>query len=339
MSTEQPIEKTERRLFTYEERKAILQSSSGKCACCGMKLTTRTMTVEHIIPIYRGGTNDAENLTALCETCNKDKGDILYLPRSFYSAMIGTPRVNQMDDMVRKWFQTYKQYHDIERYPLIAPQHNFILNPISSRNRRPNFKLPYNRQLIVLWKLVRSEDYEEMEAISGTDLMTVRKFLERVKPDADQYDSSKQHYEIYKPVTFYALRKLSNDKLLAIFAIRYDKDKKDMAVYIVWTDMTKTAISMITEHFISCAFDATTNIAGEEIDKYIIFSYKEEAFDYYKKGIAHGTTWHKAELSQYKDTITNEILYTLMVHVKPNQPPMCTSDYIDIPKWLEYQEP
>lgn len=338
MNTEQLIEKTERRLFTYEERKAILQSSGNKCACCGIKLTTKTMTVEHIIPIYRGGTNDKENLTALCETCNKDKGDILYLPRSFYSAMIGTPRVNQMDDMVREWFQIYKKYHDIERYPLIAPQHNAMLNPVSFRNYKPNFKLPYNRQLIVSWKFIRTEDYEEIEAISGMNLMTVRKFLERVRPDANQYDSSKQHYEIYKPVTFYALRKLSNDKLLAIFAIRYDKDKKDMVVYIVWTDITKNAISMITENFISCAFDAITNIAGEEIDNYIIFSYKKEAFEYYRKSIAHGSIWHKAEPLQYKDTITDETLHALIVYVKPNQPPIHTSDYIDIPKWLKYEE-
>lgn len=338
MSTEQSIEKTERRLFTYEERKAILQSSGNKCACCGIKLTTKTMTVEHIIPIYRGGTNDVENLTALCETCNKDKGDILYLPRSFYSAMIGTPRVNQMDDMVRNWFQTYKQYHDIERYPLIAPQHNAMLNPVASKTHRPNFKLSYNRQLIVSWKFVRTEDYEEIEAISGINLMTIRKFLERARPDVDEYDSSKPHYEIYKPVTFYALRKLNNDKLLAIFAIRYDKDKKDMAVYVVWADITKNAIGMMTENFISCAFDAITNIAGEEINNYIIFSYTEDAFEYYRRSLACHIIWHKAEEFHYHDTITKETLYALIVYVKPNQLPMHTSDYIEIPKWLEYED-
>ena len=71
------FEKTGRRLFTYDERTAILKSTGGKCACCGCKLTTKTLTVEHIIPISRGGKNDMENLTALCETCNKDKSNLL----------------------------------------------------------------------------------------------------------------------------------------------------------------------------------------------------------------------------------------------------------------------
>lgn len=60
----------ERYIFSYEERKAALKRSRGICACCGKKLTTKTMTMDHIIPISRGGTNEPENLIALCEPCN-----------------------------------------------------------------------------------------------------------------------------------------------------------------------------------------------------------------------------------------------------------------------------
>lgn len=43
-------EKTEeRRLFTREERLEILKKSYGICACCGKKLTTKTLRVEHVI--------------------------------------------------------------------------------------------------------------------------------------------------------------------------------------------------------------------------------------------------------------------------------------------------
>ena len=92
---------TERRKFTKEEKEQILKSTKGVCACCGKKLTLKTMTVEHIIPIYRHGTNDMKNLTALCEQCNKDKSTLLYLPRSFYMAMKDTQKINEMDEMVR----------------------------------------------------------------------------------------------------------------------------------------------------------------------------------------------------------------------------------------------
>lgn len=56
----------ERRRFTKEERHAILMRNSCRCCTCNKKLTDKTMTVEHIIPISRGGTNDIKNLIPLC---------------------------------------------------------------------------------------------------------------------------------------------------------------------------------------------------------------------------------------------------------------------------------
>lgn len=331
--TEQLI-KTERRLFTYEEREQILKSSNKKCACCGLKLTTKTMTVEHIIPLHRGGTNDMENLTALCKTCNKDKGNILYLPHSFYSALIDTPRVIQMDNMVRNWFKTYKQRHDIERYPLIAPKHNTMINPVH-QNGHHN-KIQYSRQLVLTWTLISSEHYDEMEAISGTDLKTIRTMLQRTRPDTNEYDiKEKPYYEVYKPVTFYALRKLSNDKLLAIVAVRYDKDIQDMIVYLVWTDTTKSAIGMIADNFIGCAFDAIMNIAGEQIQHYMIMSNEYNAFDRYRRGRTYYSSWDKAEEIHFHDTISDKKLYALIVYPYNHKKIMAVSDFIEIPKWLE----
>lgn len=107
----------ERRKFTREEKEQILKSTKGVCACCGKKLTLKTMTVEHIIPIYRHGTNDMKNLTALCEQCNKDKSNLLYLPRSFYMAMKDTQKINEMDEMVREWIKNHREAMDIERFP------------------------------------------------------------------------------------------------------------------------------------------------------------------------------------------------------------------------------
>lgn len=41
------------------------------CALCG---STRRVSVDHITPIIRGGTHDAENLQILCGSCNSRKG-------------------------------------------------------------------------------------------------------------------------------------------------------------------------------------------------------------------------------------------------------------------------
>lgn len=50
-------------------RKDVL--SGGVCAACG---TDQFLTVDHIVPVSRGGSSERHNLQALCETCNRKKG-------------------------------------------------------------------------------------------------------------------------------------------------------------------------------------------------------------------------------------------------------------------------
>ena len=45
---------------------------------CWVCLSTEKLTVDHIIPVSRGGTNSIENLITLCGSCNSSKGSMLY---------------------------------------------------------------------------------------------------------------------------------------------------------------------------------------------------------------------------------------------------------------------
>jgi 5-methylcytosine-specific restriction endonuclease McrA len=45
------------------------------CQICGKELTKDTVTIDHIVPISKGGTNAIENLQPLCERCNSKKGN------------------------------------------------------------------------------------------------------------------------------------------------------------------------------------------------------------------------------------------------------------------------
>ena len=58
----------DRVLFDYKERVEILKKTGGKCAHCGRGLNVRdkNCTVEHMIPLSKGGFNSMANLLPLC---------------------------------------------------------------------------------------------------------------------------------------------------------------------------------------------------------------------------------------------------------------------------------
>jgi len=57
--------------FTNDEWKAVVDHFSGRCVYCGEK---GKMTVEHVVPLSRGGTNYIENIVPACLGCNASKG-------------------------------------------------------------------------------------------------------------------------------------------------------------------------------------------------------------------------------------------------------------------------
>ena len=71
--------------FTYEEKQDVAAKSDNRCCHCGtVKFVNYGATVDHFIPLYKGGSNRMLNLIMLCEKCNKEKDDkivdISYIP-------------------------------------------------------------------------------------------------------------------------------------------------------------------------------------------------------------------------------------------------------------------
>ncbi len=54
-------------------RKNILRRDSYKCGYCGRG--DLPLTIDHVIPKARGGTDSWENLVCACTSCNNRKGD------------------------------------------------------------------------------------------------------------------------------------------------------------------------------------------------------------------------------------------------------------------------
>ncbi|KAB8031797.1 HNH endonuclease [Fluviispira multicolorata] len=46
----------------------------GLCAYCGKKFPIKELTLDHIVPLARGGTTAPGNVVPACRECNKNKG-------------------------------------------------------------------------------------------------------------------------------------------------------------------------------------------------------------------------------------------------------------------------
>lgn len=78
--------------FNPDKRDKVLEKSNGVCAYCKKDLRAnhfvpngerkkKFMTVDHIIPKSKGGSNKLDNLTASCGKCNQDKADSSHFTR------------------------------------------------------------------------------------------------------------------------------------------------------------------------------------------------------------------------------------------------------------------
>ena len=69
-------------LFSKSIRKELYLRCGGRCPICGKQLQIKNsnildtyMTIDHIIPKSKNGTNNIENLRPMCRDCNMQKAD------------------------------------------------------------------------------------------------------------------------------------------------------------------------------------------------------------------------------------------------------------------------
>ncbi|THB77508.1 MAG: HNH endonuclease [Desulfobacteraceae bacterium] len=51
--------------------------SSGRCHYCNGQFSVSDLTMDHIIPISRGGKSERHNVVPCCKTCNTQKRQLL----------------------------------------------------------------------------------------------------------------------------------------------------------------------------------------------------------------------------------------------------------------------
>ena len=69
--------KIKRKKYSYDVKKLLYINAGGKCEICGKKILLKDISLDHRIPLSKGGEDDVTNLACTCDTCNKMKGCIL----------------------------------------------------------------------------------------------------------------------------------------------------------------------------------------------------------------------------------------------------------------------
>ncbi|MBW4681819.1 MAG: HNH endonuclease [Microcoleus vaginatus WJT46-NPBG5] len=65
--------KTPRIPIPPEVRKYVFERDRYHCKSCGQTHLETSLTIDHIIPLARAGSNDISNLQTLCSRCNRQK--------------------------------------------------------------------------------------------------------------------------------------------------------------------------------------------------------------------------------------------------------------------------
>lgn len=58
-------------LYTPSEWQSLCAAYDNRCLCCGCD---GPLTVDHVVPVSKGGNNDITNIQPLCQPCNSRKG-------------------------------------------------------------------------------------------------------------------------------------------------------------------------------------------------------------------------------------------------------------------------
>lgn len=56
------------------QRKRLIRKNGPFCHWCKCRVTLDTSTVEHIVPLHRGGLDNANNRALACKDCNHKRG-------------------------------------------------------------------------------------------------------------------------------------------------------------------------------------------------------------------------------------------------------------------------
>ena len=113
-------------------RKAyILERDEETCQICGRVYDDtydngESLTIDHVVPLSKDGTNNPDNLRAVCQSCNKKKGNEDPSPEDVYYIK------------ARQFDYQYQQLLDTPYYKIMCTRMRFIKKKLFKLRREDN---------------------------------------------------------------------------------------------------------------------------------------------------------------------------------------------------------
>ena len=152
----------ERDSLDEDTRRRIARKSNDKCCHCGKTVFLHYgATVDHFIPLSKGGTNRDINLIMLCDDCNQTKNNRILAPEN-YLKYLPDEHFKPLNDYFESYIHSFEY---IERQNILACD-EYIINMYTqiTSNRKIHGKRPIPK-LSVSFKRVMPNDDEEFEKV------------------------------------------------------------------------------------------------------------------------------------------------------------------------------
>ena len=84
----------------HKFRQCIFEAWNWKCAYCDKELDSKSATIDHILPKFKGGHNVKSNMICSCSKCNRLKGS--HLLEDWYNPTYKFYQEERLDK-IRQW--------------------------------------------------------------------------------------------------------------------------------------------------------------------------------------------------------------------------------------------
>jgi 5-methylcytosine-specific restriction endonuclease McrA len=226
----------EREWLTRDIKEAVAKKTDCKCAMCGKHIAVgdKDFTVDHFIPLNKGGNNKIENLIPLCSDCNSKKTDDIIAVYGTL-AYLKNKYKKQLIEITRKYLNEYIWLTD--KNILM-----FDSNTMALEVPLWNTKIAHKKRLVTYKVNIKINKIKKLTDEIENFITAYNEFYNM---DTSYINEASNNY-IDKGF-MYEVRKANDDKLIAVFFFNiidtkdYDEEATPMKLIEISNIICNTA--------------------------------------------------------------------------------------------------